>query len=179
MSFGESFVFGSNFSTFLSTRHEHLYTTIKANTITSREFDGRLSELKGCPVVLCTLGMLSNDTLRSQGVFRRAPVHTVVIDEASQIEVGDYIPLFSNFSTIRKAIFIGDNMQCESFLSSVLVLFSEIIYIVPPHGQDDIQDLQSVFEVDHLVSQDSTGKSPFIFLNTQCKFSGEILLFSD
>ncbi|KAF8554481.1 hypothetical protein OG21DRAFT_1391444, partial [Imleria badia] len=37
--------------------HEHLYTTIKANTITSKDFEERLSELNGCPVVLCTLSM--------------------------------------------------------------------------------------------------------------------------
>ncbi|KAF8554639.1 hypothetical protein OG21DRAFT_1412197 [Imleria badia] len=96
--------------------HEHLYTTIKANTITSKDFEERLSELNGCPVVLCTLGMLSNDGLREKSVFTRTPVHTVVIDEASQIEVGDYIPLFFNFTTIRKVVFVGDNMQ-YTFLS--------------------------------------------------------------
>ncbi|KAF8440436.1 P-loop containing nucleoside triphosphate hydrolase protein [Boletus edulis BED1] len=129
--------------------HEHLYTTIRANTISGGEFKDRLSELNNCPVVLCTLSMLSNNVLRVQGAFRRNPLHTVVIDEASQIEIGDYIPIFSNFTTIRKAIFIGDNMQ------------------LPPHGQDDIQELQSIFEVDHLTAQASTGKSPFIFLDTQ------------
>ncbi|KAI9574012.1 P-loop containing nucleoside triphosphate hydrolase protein [Boletus coccyginus] len=86
--------------------HEHLYTSIKANIITSGEFLERLSELNGCPVVLCTLSMLSNDLLRKQGAFRKVPLHTVIVDEASQIEIGDYIPLFSNFTTIRKVIFI-------------------------------------------------------------------------
>ncbi|KAG6374408.1 P-loop containing nucleoside triphosphate hydrolase protein [Boletus reticuloceps] len=91
--------------------HEHLYTTIRANTISSGEFKDRLSELNNCPVVLCTLSMLSSNFLRVLGAFRRNPLHTIVIDEASQIEIGDYIPIFSNFTTIRKAIFIGDNMQ--------------------------------------------------------------------
>jgi regulator of nonsense transcripts 1 len=136
--------------------HEHLYTTIKTNTITSGEFHGRLDELNGCPVVLCTLGMLSSDMLRKQGVFERNPLHTVVVDEASQIEVGDYIPLFSNFTTIRKVIFIGDDMQ------------------LPPHGQDDIQDLQSVFELPHLKSQESTKKPSFIFLDTQYRMPPQI-----
>ena len=174
---GKSFVSSLLFSLFFSPRHEHLYTTIKANIIPGSEFSGRLSELNGCPVVLCTLSMLSNDSLRRQGVFRRTPLHTVVIDEASQIEVGDYIPLFTNFPTIRKAVFIGDNMQCESCLFFIGFILRN--HIVPPHGQDDIQDLQSIFEVDHLTNQDSTGKSPFIFLDTQCKFSGEIMVFSD
>ncbi|KAG9314976.1 P-loop containing nucleoside triphosphate hydrolase protein [Chiua virens] len=137
--------------------HEHLYTTIRTHTITSSEFKGRLSELSGCPVVLCTLSMLSSDVLRWGGAFRMAPLHTVVVDEASQIEIGDYIPLFSSFSTIRKAIFIGDDMQ------------------LPPHGHDDIQDLQSVFEVDHLIKQDSSsGKKPFIFLDTQYRMPPQI-----
>lgn len=163
---------------FFSTRHEHLYTSIRTNTITSGEFSGRLSQLNGCPVVLCTLSMLSNDTLRKQGVFRRVPLHTVVVDEASQIEVGDYIPLFTNFSTIRKAIFIGDNMQCRSCVFCIVSILKN--HIVPPHGQDDIQELQSVFEVGHLMKSDSTtGKTPFIFLDTQCKFSGKVLLFND
>lgn len=114
--FGKSFVSALLFSMFFSTRHEHLYATIKANIITSGEFFERLSELNGCPVVLCTLSMLSNDILRKLGAFRRVPLHTVVVDEASQIEIGDYIPLFSNFTTVRKVIFIGDNMQCMSCL---------------------------------------------------------------
>ncbi|KAF8126927.1 P-loop containing nucleoside triphosphate hydrolase protein [Boletus edulis] len=111
--------------------HEHLYTTIRANTISSGEFKDRLSELNNCPVVLCTLSMLSSNVLR-----------------ASQIEIGDYIPIFSNFTTIRR-------------------LSSLVIICIPPHGQDDIQELQSIFEVDHLTTQASTGKSPFIFLDTQ------------
>lgn len=121
--------------------------------------------------------MLSSGTLMREGAFSRTPLHTVVIDEASQIEVGDYIPLFSNFPTVRKVVFIGDNMQCESCLFHINFVLRN--NIVPPHGQEDIQDLQSIFEVDHLTKQDSTGKSPFIFLDTQCKVPGEILVFSD
>lgn len=118
MLIGKSFASSLSFSLFFTTRHEHLYTTIKTKTITSGEFHGRLDELNGCPIVLCTLGMLSSDMLRKQGVFERNPLHTVVVDEASQIEVGDYIPLFSNFTTIRKVIFIGDDMQCRFILFS-------------------------------------------------------------
>ncbi|KAG8213318.1 P-loop containing nucleoside triphosphate hydrolase protein [Butyriboletus roseoflavus] len=142
---------------FFAVWHEHLYTSIRTNTITSGEFFGRLSELHSCPVVLCTLSMLSNDILRKQGVFRRTPLHTVVVDEASQIEIGDYIPMFTNFPTIRKVIFIGDNLQ------------------LPPHGQDDIQDLKSVFEVDHLIKPDfKTGKKAFIFLDIQYRMPPQI-----
>ncbi|OJA12505.1 hypothetical protein AZE42_10455 [Rhizopogon vesiculosus] len=84
--------------------------------------------------------MLSSFTLRNFGGFTTAPIKTLVIDEASQIEIGDYIPLFTSHSTIRKVCFIGDNKQ------------------LPPYGQEDIQDLKSIFEVEHL--RDCT-----IFLN--------------
>ena len=120
--------------------------------------------------MLCTLGMLSSNALRMQGAFRKAPLHTVVVDEASQIEIGDYIPLFSSFTTIRKVIFIGDNMQCRFFPFCICTGSTLSYYLVPPHGQDDIQELQSVFEVENLVTPDSNGRTPFIFLNTQCKF---------
>ncbi|KAH7884456.1 P-loop containing nucleoside triphosphate hydrolase protein [Phlebopus sp. FC_14] len=132
--------------------HEHLYTTIKTNTIISEDFqDSHLlfSKLSGCPVILCTLSMLSSFMLHKLGVFRDFPLQTVVIDEASQIEIGDYIPLFNGFTTIRKVIFIGDDKQ------------------LPPHGQEDVKELQSIFEVEHL-------KSQITFLNTQYRMPPQI-----
>ena len=36
---------------------------------------------------------------------------------------------------------------------------------VPPHGQDDLHNLQSIFEVKHL-------RESFSFLNTQCAYIG-------
>ncbi|KAF9223780.1 P-loop containing nucleoside triphosphate hydrolase protein [Gyrodon lividus] len=137
--------------------HEHLYTNIRANIITSGEFSDRLSELHSCPVVLCTLSMLSSGPLKQLGAFRMVPMQTIVVDEASQIEIGDYIPLFSTITTIRKAIFIGDDKQ------------------LPPHGQADIQELQSIFEVHHLAGKNSTtGKNPIIFLDTQYRMPPQI-----
>jgi regulator of nonsense transcripts 1 len=43
------------------------------------------------------------------------PLNTLVVDEASQIHVGDYIPVFYNkkYGTLRKACFIGDDKQCK------------------------------------------------------------------
>ncbi|KAE9405144.1 hypothetical protein BT96DRAFT_988692 [Gymnopus androsaceus JB14] len=66
-------------------------------------------------------------------LFTRAiPIHTLVIDEASQIEIGDYVPVFMKaIGTLQKVCLIGDDKQ------------------LPPHGQEDIQSLQSVFEVEH------------------------------
>jgi hypothetical protein len=68
------------------------------------------TRLTGCKVILCTLSMLSN-TFMSK-FTRFVPLRTLVIDEASQIQIGDYIPAFMTFSlSLRKVCFIGDDKQ--------------------------------------------------------------------
>jgi superfamily I DNA and/or RNA helicase len=66
--------------------------------------------LLGCKVILCTLSMLSNSKL---AVFTRlVPIELVIVDEASQIEIGDYVPMLSRFqATLQKLVFIGDDKQ--------------------------------------------------------------------
>ncbi|KAG2128080.1 hypothetical protein BD769DRAFT_732626 [Suillus cothurnatus] len=93
--------------------HEHLYANIRANIIISEDFcaPGFAKELQSTPVILCTLSMLSSFALRRFGGFKAAPIRTLVIDEASQIEIGDYIPLFTSHTSIRKVCFIGDDKQ--------------------------------------------------------------------
>ncbi|KAG1741642.1 P-loop containing nucleoside triphosphate hydrolase protein, partial [Suillus lakei] len=132
--------------------HEHLYVNIRANIITSEEFfaPGFFKQLQTCPVILCTLSMLSSSALRKNGGFNAAPLRSLVVDEASQIEIGDYIPLFTSHTSIRKVCFIGDDKQ------------------LPPYGQDDIQDLKSIFEVKHL------RKDNVIFLDTQYRMPPQI-----
>ncbi|KAG1804544.1 uncharacterized protein BJ212DRAFT_891901 [Suillus subaureus] len=93
--------------------HEHLYANIRANAIISEDFfaPGFSKELQTTPVILCTLSMLSSPALRKRGGFEAAPLRTLVIDEASQIEIGDYIPVFTSHTSIRKVCFIGDDKQ--------------------------------------------------------------------
>ncbi|KZT73689.1 hypothetical protein DAEQUDRAFT_743114 [Daedalea quercina L-15889] len=87
--------------------------------------------------------MLSTQRLVTSGYTRLVPVETVIIDEASQIEVGDYLPLLGRFShSIKKLVFIGDHKQ------------------LAPFGQDDLGELPSIFEMQHL-QQDA------LFLDTQ------------
>lgn len=38
---------------------------------------------------------------------------SLIVDEASQIEVGNYISVFTTFHGLRKACFIGDDKQCK------------------------------------------------------------------
>ena len=110
-------------------RHEHLYERIQNNLIRSDEFvDDAVAVqrlLLGSRVLLCTISMLSNFKL---GTFTRlVPPQTVIFDEASQIEVGEYFPMLTLFrSTLRKLVFIGDDQQCERehlFFSFVINVF--------------------------------------------------------
>ena len=83
-------------------------------------------QLLGSRVLLCTISMLPNMKL---GTFSRlVPPQTVIFDEASQIEIGDYFPMLTRFrSTLRKLVFIGDDKQCGSYnllLTLVINLFS-------------------------------------------------------
>ncbi|KAK7033222.1 regulator of nonsense transcripts 1 [Favolaschia claudopus] len=127
-------------------RHEHLYEKINPNLIRSdklaKDIVGVDRQLLDSRVILCTLSMLSNPCLSN--VTRLVPVRTVIVDEASQVEVGDFLPMLSLFSkTLQKLVFIGDDKQ------------------LAPYGQGDVPALQSVFEMEHL-------RKGAVFLDTQC-----------
>jgi hypothetical protein len=97
-------------------RHEHLYEKITHNVIRSDDFVDStvLIErlLLGSRVILCTLSMLSHPKLAA--FMRLVPPQTMIVDEASQIEIGDYFPLLHRFQhTLSKLVFIGDNKQCK------------------------------------------------------------------
>lgn len=55
--------------------------------------------------------MLSNPKIDL--VMAKVPLKTMIIDEASQINVSDYIAPLQAFSSIEKICFIGDDKQCE------------------------------------------------------------------
>ncbi|KAG1871933.1 P-loop containing nucleoside triphosphate hydrolase protein [Suillus tomentosus] len=100
--------------------HEHLYERLEHCFIRSDSFGGgavTVSRLlinehtnETTRVILCTLSMLSNP--RIDEFTRQVPVQTVIFDEASQIEVGDYLPLLQRFQhSLQKMVFIGDDKQ--------------------------------------------------------------------
>lgn len=132
--------------------HEHLYGRIKENIIVSDKFtkSGPIQRaLQGTQVILCTLSMISNPKLQL-AVTKVVPIVNVIIDEASQIEVGQYVPLFNTFGkSLRKICFVGDDKQ------------------LPPHGQDDLRNLQSIFELEHL-------RESLSFLDTQYRMPPQI-----
>ncbi|OCH94374.1 P-loop containing nucleoside triphosphate hydrolase protein [Obba rivulosa] len=127
--------------------HEHHYQSLSQNVICSNEFKTPKSYIQECPVILCTLSMLSNHFLYK--FTSQNPIQSLVIDEASQIALSDYIPTFTQISTLRKVCFIGDNKQ------------------LPPFGQEEIEDIQSIFEVSHLHSN-------AILLNVQYRMPPQI-----
>lgn len=102
-----------------SLRHEHLYEKIRENIIVSDMFfkpDALREALQGTQVILCTLSMISNRKLQKL-VTQMVPIINVIVDEASQIEVGQYMPLFKSFGeTLRKICFVGDDKQCKLLL---------------------------------------------------------------
>ena len=69
--------------------------------------------LKGARVILCTISLLSTYKPVDCGFTTIVPVQTVIVDEASQIEAGDYLSILAKHkATLRKMIFIGDDKQC-------------------------------------------------------------------
>jgi hypothetical protein len=85
---------------------------------------------RGITVVLCTLSMLSNPKLVDCGLFDILPMNSLVIDEASQIDVFEFMVsrvlalwaisdtldqhLFYKFSKdLKKVCFFGDPKQRE------------------------------------------------------------------
>ncbi|KAG1887016.1 P-loop containing nucleoside triphosphate hydrolase protein, partial [Suillus subluteus] len=94
--------------------HEHLYERLEHCFIRSDMFGGGAVSISrlllDTRVILCTLSMLSNP--RIEEFTRQVPVQTVIFDEASQIEVGDYLPLLQRFQhSLQKMVFIGDDKQ--------------------------------------------------------------------
>jgi hypothetical protein len=95
-----------------------LYEVIHNNTIKSGDFKKTAHEnermISGSRVILCTISMLSTHRIMQCGFTKIVPVQTVIIDEASQIEVGDYLPILGKYqTTLRKMVFIGDDKQCK------------------------------------------------------------------
>ena len=97
-------------------RHEHLYQKIQENVILSAVFSDDISGtdrlLLDSKVILCTISMLSTTRVVIAGFTRLVPVETVIVDEASQIELGSYLPILVRFTRdMKKLVFIGDDKQ--------------------------------------------------------------------
>jgi len=123
-------------TTVLIARHEHLYSEIQGKVRRSDELPtdkvAMERELGGSHIILSTLSMISNPSLHDNGTFDIVPIERLIIDEASQINifefmVSDYFPLspfqvlspicpfqhiFVRFQSIlQKVCFFGDPKQ--------------------------------------------------------------------
>jgi superfamily I DNA and/or RNA helicase len=99
-------------------RHEHLYEKTEHKMIRTDSLpETRLEAqrmLLGARVILCTSATLLNERLAN--IAAVAPVETLIMDEASQIEIGDYVPVINRYQHyLRKMVFIGDHKQREYF----------------------------------------------------------------
>ncbi|KAK0216394.1 P-loop containing nucleoside triphosphate hydrolase protein [Armillaria fumosa] len=125
--------------------HEHLYTNIEDKLlrgdllpILRKDLECIIGESS---IILSTLSMISNTTLDKNGMFDLVPPRTLVVDEASQINVFEYMASASIFSqhvfvkfkdVMKKVCFFGDPKQ------------------LPPFGKEKAPSMQCIFDIDHL-----------------------------
>ncbi|PBK61108.1 P-loop containing nucleoside triphosphate hydrolase protein, partial [Armillaria solidipes] len=127
--------------------HEHLYTKIEARLFRGDELPENPKDLGkaigASSIILSTLSMLSNPALDKNGMFDLVPPRILVVDEASQINVFEYMHVFFKFRNVMsKVCFFGDPKQ------------------LPPYGKDKASSMQCIFDIDHL-------KDESYFLNIQ------------
>lgn len=76
-------------------RHEHIYAEVERHLIRTDELPNTPREMEllfyGTRIVLCTLSTISNPSLQDKKLFRIVPMDMLVIDEASQIGVLEYL----------------------------------------------------------------------------------------
>ena len=97
-------------------RHEHLYEQIDRKLIRSDHFpetpQTAARAVLDARVMLCTLSCLSVDRLQS--IAHVVPPQVILVDEASQIEVGDLVPALHRFrGLLKKVVCVGDDQQRE------------------------------------------------------------------
>lgn len=85
-----------------------MYVEIEDMVIRSDELPNSqkaVSRLFGdATVVLCTLATLSNPKLNDCGLFRVIPVRSLVIDEASQIDVFEFMVIVPALASVDKIV---------------------------------------------------------------------------
>lgn len=68
----------------------------------------------GIKVILCTLAMLTGPPVRIAELHKLLPPHSLIVDEASQITMSDFLPaMYLLGEHIRRLGFVGDPRQRE------------------------------------------------------------------
>jgi superfamily I DNA and/or RNA helicase len=66
----------------------------------------------GVKVILCTLAMLTGPPLTTSNLHKLLPPHSLIVDEASQITMSDFLPaMYLLGEHIRRLGFVGDPKQ--------------------------------------------------------------------
>lgn len=107
--------------------------------------------------------MLSNQQLTYSGFMKPSSMEYLIVDEASQILMDNYISILSRFGkSLKKICFCGDNKQCK-FLIFIYYLLTHFYLQVPPYSHEYSRvDSSSIFEKQHLLKEQH-------LLNIQCK----------
>ncbi|KAK0482998.1 P-loop containing nucleoside triphosphate hydrolase protein [Armillaria luteobubalina] len=117
--------------------HEHLYTNIEDKLLRGDLLPNNRKALQciigESTIILSTLSMISNSTLDKNGMFDLVPPTTLVVDEASQINVFEYMHVFVKFKDVMaKVCFFGDPKQ------------------LPPYGKEKAPSMHCIFDIKHL-----------------------------
>ncbi|KAK0445644.1 P-loop containing nucleoside triphosphate hydrolase protein [Desarmillaria tabescens] len=117
--------------------HEHLYTNIEDRLLRGDELPNNPKGLRrvigSSSIILSTLSMASNPGFDKNGMFDIVPPRTLIVDEASQINVFDYMHMFVKFKDVMKKVrFFGDPKQ------------------LPPYGKEKAPSMQCIFDIEHL-----------------------------
>ena len=73
-----------------------------------------LQTFAGIKVILCTLAMFTAPIVRGVGLHKLLPPHSLVIDEASQVIMSDFLPAMYRLGEhIQRLGFVGDPKQRE------------------------------------------------------------------
>ncbi|KAG8790005.1 hypothetical protein FRC12_012947 [Ceratobasidium sp. 428] len=108
----------------------HFFPTSRLGSETYRD------RVFGSKAVLCTLATLSSKVLEDKDIFIKRPVQTLIVDEASQIDVtSEFMHLFYRHrTTLKNVCWFGDPKQ------------------LPPYGWSEGTEIQDIFKIEHLLA---------------------------
>lgn len=139
-------------------------------------------ELGGSHIILSTLSMISNPSLHDNGTFDIIPVERLIIDEASQINIFEFMVSDYDYSASSPLQILSIHVCCSTYsfgfnhhfkkfvssatpsnVSSSAVFYPELSkrIEVPPFGQDEVPSIKTIFDLTSRPDQD-------FFLNIQC-----------
>ncbi|CAO1638479.1 unnamed protein product [Sympodiomycopsis kandeliae] len=136
--------------------HEHHYIGLEKHVIVT-DLLGDLGQtrraLDGVRVILSTLSGISSIRLDQGQVFRIRPLNLLLVDEASQLVIGNYPHVFAqHHRTLQKVVFLGDDRQLS------------------PYGSDTLEHVTSVFELPHLREGAHMLKESYRLPHSLCDF---------